>query len=751
MTGRFKQPVWIVPLAIAVFVALFGWWGNMRLRETIEEQLRAELTATLDANVTALEIWTTNQAKLATSLADEPGTQTLALRVLEEFERTQGDLRRLAPQPQDDLTSHLKPRLKKVGYEVAILVNTNLTVVADTIRNRWRPGFAVFEEIRAKFAELFSSGQPVLITPFKPRPPAPPRPYRRGRGGRIEYPRPPEVFTPRREEAPPPANRPPRGPADPARSGRDVTLMQVAAPVRDQNGDIRGALGLVINPDAEFTRILSVARSGASGETYAFDQRGLMISKSRFDEQLKKLGLIEDRPGASSALNLRLSDPGSDVPEKIAPEDPASATRPLTRIVADAVEGGSGVDVDPSRDYRGVLVVGAWRWLPQLGFGVATQIDAGEAFRPLRVLKLLFIMLVLLLMLCSTGMFLFSYANVVWRRRLSEAELKLKQLGQYTLEEKIGEGGMGVVYRARHALMRRDTAVKLLLPDRADVDAIQRFEREVRLTCQLTHPNTIQVYDYGHTPEGIFYYAMEFLRGVNLQDLVARFGPQPEGRVVHILVQICDALAEAHALGLIHRDIKPANVFLCNRGGVPDCVKVLDFGLVREYRPGQGHPAPLSYDHGAEGTPSYMSPEAIQDSARSDPRSDIYSLGALGYFLLTAKNVFEAQSLAELYEKHLKEAPIPPTQRTANPISSKMEDTLLRCLEKQPNLRPQSAGGLRALLLASPHAPDWDGEARAAWWAGFESEDNRVATEAVHRRAPSLETTVKIDVGARVT
>ncbi len=197
---------------------------------------------------------------------------------------------------------------------------------------------------------------------------------------------------------------------------------------------------------------------------------------------------------------------------------------------------------------------------------MATQISANEAYRPLHVVQAVFVMLILFLLLCATGMFVLS--NLNWQRRLSEAELKLKQLGQYTLEEKIGAGGMGVVYRARHALMRRDTAVKLLLPARANKQAIARFEREVRLTCQLTHPNTIQVYDYGHSPDGIFYYAMEFLRGLNLHDLVCLYGPQSEARVIHILVQICDSLNEAHGMGLIHRDIKPGNVFLCDRGGM---------------------------------------------------------------------------------------------------------------------------------------------------------------------------------------
>jgi serine/threonine protein kinase len=280
--------------------------------------------------------------------------------------------------------------------------------------------------------------------------------------------------------------------------------------------------------------------------------------------------------------------------------------------------------VHPTRDYRGVPVVGAWRWLPALGFGVATQLTANEAYQPLRVLRMLFIVLTLLLVLSALCTIVFSYLNRIWRRRLQEAELKLKQLGQYTLEEKIGEGGMGVVYRARHGLLRRDTAVKLLMPDRADAAAIQRFEGEVRLTCQLSHPNTIQIYDYGHTPEGTFYYAMEYLTGLNLQDLVARFGAQPEGRVIHILRQICDSLAEAHAMELVHRDIKPANIFLCHRGGVPDFVKVLDFGLIRTYRHSPSSPPAEGRAKGLWGTPLFMAPETFGDSHHSDPRSDIY-------------------------------------------------------------------------------------------------------------------------------
>lgn len=703
LSERFKLPIWLLPVVIAVLVALFGWWGHGRLRATIEGQVKAQLTATLNANVTALGIWSTNQTRLALALAEDPNVRKTASAILQP----QTGRRDIHIYPDlDAFVSDLRPRLFQLGYGIGQLVDTNFVVVANSMRPQMIGNNVVSDAHTNKFAELFATGQSVIITPFRPELLTQRRFYRnvmeqaRSNGFILH-----------------PYNR--RAQAAVKRRRGDDTLMQVAAPVRNNENRIIGALALIINPDKEFSRILSVARSGQTGETYAFDQTGLMISHSRFDDELKQLGLL-DETNDSSALNLRLYDPGGDLTQGFKPPDSEQFTRPLTRLVASAVDGEDEVDVTPSRDYRGVPVVGASRWLPQFGFGVATQIDADEAYRPLRVLQLIFVVLVLSLLLCATGMFVFSYANLAWRQRLNAAELKLKQLGQYTLEEKIGEGGMGVVYHARHAMLRRDTAIKLLLPDRADAAAVARFEREVCLTCRLTHPNTIQVYDYGHTPEGIFYYAMEFLRGVNLHDLVAKLGSQPECRVVHIMVQVCDSLAEAHGLGLVHRDVKPANVFLCRRGGVADCVKVLDFGLVRDYRTDGEDVADSAGKREIEGTPWFMPPEAIQGPALTDPRSDIYSLGALGYFLLTGFYIFDAETIAEIHEKQLNTAPIPPTQRTTNPISPEMEQLLLRCLEKDMNRRPQTVIELRALLLATPAASDWTPELRAAWWDSFE-------------------------------
>ena len=283
--------------------------------------------------------------------------------------------------------------------------------------------------------------------------------------------------------------------------------------------------------------------------------------------------------------------------------------------------------------------------------------------------------LLALLVLSAAGIFAFMIYAARQQQAAQKATLEARRLGQYTLEEKIGAGGMGSVYRARHAMLRRPTAVKLLDPEKMSTNSIARFEREVQLTSQLNHHNTITVYDYGRTQEGVFYYAMEYLEGITFHDLVERFGPLPEGRVVHLLRQVCGSLAEAHASGVIHRDVKPANLILTCRGGVYDMVKVLDFGLVKAF--GGEQDDRLTASHSMTGTPSYMSPEAISHPETVDARTDIYAIGAVGYYLLTGTPVFTGNGLVELCRKHVQEPPEPPSRRLGRPVSPALEGILL--------------------------------------------------------------------------
>jgi eukaryotic-like serine/threonine-protein kinase len=297
---------------------------------------------------------------------------------------------------------------------------------------------------------------------------------------------------------------------------------------------------------------------------------------------------------------------------------------------------------------------------------------------------------------------------------------RVRRLGQYTLEEKIGAGGMGIVYRASHAMLRRPTAIKLLPPDRAGEANIQRFEREVQMTAELSHPNTITIYDYGRTPDGIFYYAMEFLDGITLEDLVRRIGALPPGRVVHILRQVCRALAEAHERGLLHRDIKPANIFLTERGGEPDVVKVLDFGLVKPIATDSPE-VTMSTTIVLTGTPLYMPPEALTSPHAGDVRSDLYAVGAVGYYLLTGRPVFEAASIAEVLALHIQTPPEPPSQRVAAPVPADLEAIIMRCLSKGVDGRPASARVLDGELKQCVSAGSWTTDDAALWWMGFRS------------------------------
>jgi serine/threonine protein kinase len=302
------------------------------------------------------------------------------------------------------------------------------------------------------------------------------------------------------------------------------------------------------------------------------------------------------------------------------------------------------------------------------------------------------------------------------RQRIRE----VGKLGQYTLEEKIGEGGMGVVYRATHAMLRRPAAIKLLLPDRANARDLARFEREVQLTSRLAHPNTISIFDYGRTAEGVFYYVMELLDGFDLERLVDQDGPLEPARVIRILLQASGSLCEAHAMGLIHRDIKPANLVLTARADEPDVIKVLDFGVVKTLE-GASEDATATHVNAIIGTPMYLAPEAITSPGTIDARADIYALGAVGYFLLSGRHVFEAPTVVEICSKHLLEAPVSPSERLGKPVPPDLEALILACLAKRREDRPPSAEALREALLACTDAARYDIAAAWRWWRDREA------------------------------
>ena len=304
-----------------------------------------------------------------------------------------------------------------------------------------------------------------------------------------------------------------------------------------------------------------------------------------------------------------------------------------------------------------------------------------------------------------------SHKISLLRREAFEA----RKLGQYQLQQRLGAGGMGEVYLAEHVLLRRPCAIKLIRPDRAgDPKTLRRFEREVQATATLTHPNTVQIFDYGHAEDGTFYYVMEYLPGLTVEQLVQQHGPVPPARAIHFLRQLCGALGEAHAIGLIHRDIKPTNVMACARGGRHDVVKLLDFGLVVAQDTGPDGEK-LTQEGAIAGTPAYMSPEQAAGQETVDARSDIYSLGALAYFLLTGQPPFAGRSAVKMLAAHIYEPPAPLTNHRPE-VSAELQAVVLRCLAKGPAERFGDAVSLEK-ALAGCHTVDlWNEEEAASWW-----------------------------------
>ncbi len=349
----------------------------------------------------------------------------------------------------------------------------------------------------------------------------------------------------------------------------------------------------------------------------------------------------------------------------------------------------------------GVLAASTW----PLGYWVGLAL--GNAPAPLRIVVM---------------NSLENYLAVAIAWFATRAIQRLQELGCYHLEEKLDHGGMGEIWRARHRMLARPVAVKLIRPEllgvKTPVEAaslIGRFQREAEATAALHSPHTVALHDFGVTPEGVFYYVMDLLEGLDLESLVKRFGPVPPARAVHLLMQACDSLAEAHAVGLIHRDVKPANLIACHWGLKWDFVKVLDFGLVKTTWK-MGEDEQLTTDGAITGTPAFMAPEAAIGEQSVDSRVDLYGLGCVAYWLLTGERVFAGRTPVEVLLHHVKSPPVPPSQRTQQAIPARLEELILACLAKEPDRRPPSAEWLAGELAECVKDPPWTPVRAREWW-----------------------------------
>ncbi len=490
--------------------------------------------------------------------------------------------------------------------------------------------------------------------------------------------------------------------------GTQLGRAWIAAPVRAIDGRVVALIALGSPAEVRFAALFRIARPGRTGESLAFDANGWLLSESRHADTLAQRG-----------LPLRLLQPDSDIPTQLAAAAIAASTTGDERR--------EGLLLTPYPNYLGHEVIGAWRWLPAHNVGVAVEMEAGEAYAPLTYLQIGYAVVLLLMGAVWLSGFLPPQMLAAMLRRDNRA----RQLGPYRLIRQIGEGAISNVYLAQHRMLKRPAAVKVLKQQATSDEWTARFQREVQLASQLGHPNTITIFDYGTGPNGEFWYAMEYLEGLSLADLVERYGPVPPARTAHILRQACASLWEAHSCGLVHRDIKPQNIMLCEIRGERDVVKVLDFGLVKQMSGDQTRD--LTGMMRILGTPLYMSPERIRNPSDADGRADIYALGAVGFFLLTGKRLFETETEHDLTYQVLHTLPRLASECSPFAVPAELDALIGRCLEKDPAARPQSiaevASALDGLLV---HMPWTRGQANAWWdrhWVATDHPERRFSVE----------------------
>jgi serine/threonine-protein kinase len=658
------------------------------LKRSLKEISGADLVTRLNAELRTLDVWIAQANNQAERWARDPRVRE-AVSVLVARPQVSGS--QPASSCQDPATARL------------------VEILQPAISERGFVSFDIFDRSGLVIASSVSSycGQRVSARSFL-------SPLERAFGGRASF-LPPLMETDRL-----PALAKPRF-IEP--------LVWFSAAVTDGQGQVVAVLAFAERASAGFAALLRATNAGETDEIYLFNERGVLLSESRHADKLAERGLLKDRASTRTMLQVEIRDPG-DAPADAAAEGVRRGAQPLTRLAAlaissrQAAEGGgqSGVLLEPYRNYFGAQVVGAWRWLPAYDVAAALEIDVAEAFAPLKFFDRAFAVVFGIASAAAIGLLIAWLTNVRMRRGLGG----IRRLGHYTLIREIGEGGMASVYLGRHALLKRPIAIKILKRALANEEMIARFEREVQLASQLAHPNTIEIFDYGRTRAGDFYYVMEYLDGITLAALSARDGAIGAARTIYVLRQVCAALKEAHARAIVHRDIKPENIMVCVRGGEYDVVKILDFGLVKSM--GDAVTRDITHSVKVLGTPAYMAPERFIEAGAADERSDIYGVGAVGYLMLCGQRIYHDASGDELQARIMHGTLARPSSLHGVAIPDALEHLIMRCLAKKPEDRIASANELMVLLEQLALGHRWSQADAARWWQDF-------------RAAPSAEPT----------
>jgi len=680
---RARRSLIVVSLCAALAAAAV--WMDRAVERSLRELRAQGLPALLEAKTKALEYFIGERRAGAERIARDPKLGALTMDIARRAERAPGAVDTLCHGDDADAwRALLAPALRDERIVAANAVLRSGRIVASTLP-----------------ASCGSRAQPRSAAP----------PLDRVFDGRTQFIRP---F----------AADPALVAAQPYLHSRPLSWVET--PLRDGSGAVVAALGFATFADGDFQSILTAARPGDTGEAYAFDESGVLLSEVRFTRGLRSAGLLPSDDKGSAAFRLKVKDPGSELASG-GPHAVHADTWPLTQAVAMALaaassaDGGAplrGVLLDPYRNYRGAQVIGAWAWLPDERIGIVAEIGVDEAYAPLRYVRMS-IGVTLALLVLTAGWA--SYSTLAWWR-LSRKVGTRRRIGAYKLERELAEGGMATIHLAHHALLKRPTAVKILKRHLATDELLARFEREVRLASELDHPNNVEIYDFGHTADGLFYYAMEYIDGITLAELVAREGTLSLGRMRYVVRQICAALAEVHARGMVHRDVKPDNVMLCERGGEPDFVKVLDFGIVKRFNNTGAHSHPddarvLTRQVKLLGTPAYMAPERIGAPDSVDPRADIYGLGAIVFFLVSARPPFDDADSTGLLRRVLADA-APNLADVVPDVPPALANLVARCLAKAPAQRPATVGDFVAAFEAIP-LPPWTAADARAWWAEY--------------------------------